>query len=77
MENLTVLIQKPIHFNHLSPNPICLKMFRRNPQFTWSYAFSKSSLHMMPAFSPLTLVSTHSLAINAASMICLPLMNAN
>lgn len=39
-------------------------------------AFSISSLHITPGTSPLILLSMHSLAIRAASIICLPLMKA-
>lgn len=77
IENITELMQCLIHFNHLWPKPILYIIFIKKFQFMWSYAFWISSLYRIPGCLSFFLESTHSLAINTASMICLLLIKGN
>ena len=76
MEKRTVNRQKRIHCLHLVEKPLLSNICIRKFQFTWSKAFSTSSIQINPGTLDFNLLSKHSLAIRTGSRICLSLTKA-
>ena len=75
-EKRIVEIQEKIHCLHLEPKPHLRSIYNKKFQCTWSYAFSKSSLHKTLGNPDLRWLSKHSLATNTKSRICCSLTKA-
>ncbi|KAG7983806.1 hypothetical protein I3843_04G125100 [Carya illinoinensis] len=75
-ENFTIDTHQQIHNCHLFPKPHLPRRSRRKSQLRWSYAFSISSLQIIPALSAFNLLSKHSFEIRTSSKMCLSLTKA-
>ena len=69
IEKRTEEIHALTHLHHLTSNPILSKMYKRQSQLTWSYAFSMSNLQIISSLPLLMWLSRLSLATKTESRI--------